>query len=277
MAHPYFLAEAQPHPQDSVPPPEPQAAAKQPGGQPSQNEATVESYRPQIGFSNLPPRFHVWTVKRGMSSRYLQMGPTHEGPVAYSAKLGGRSQTKVKAGAYQRYVPAVGEARSKTFSSKSIISIQGYQTTLKESGGFNSYARWPIQMPVRGGGGRSTAWEWRRRKTKYSSTFQKIFVRAGFGDWDLCQAGSPPEAPAAATFTGGAGEGSSASRKDGAELGIFQFHGAAAAGGMGDEFMAVAIVSMARMLDLYIGEGASSAGAGGASGGGVAGGGGGGC
>lgn len=221
---------------------------------PSQNGDAVQSYRPRTGFTNLPTRFHIWNSMEGSSS-YMLLGSQHLGAVAYSAKAGGGSKTKVKAGPYQESVPAVGEARSKgTFSSKSIIYFEGYETVLEGGAGFHSGSKWPLGLPVRG---RQEQWEWRRRKDADSSLLKKFLGSSGFGDWELCPGGSPPGTQAMATWTNGSG-GSAAWSVDGAEMGIFQFHGQAAAGAMGDQAMAVAILSMLRMLNLFIIEKAAS-------------------
>ena len=185
----------------------------------------------------------------------MNMGATHLGTLAYSSKMGGGSKTKIKAGTYQDSVPAVGEARNKgTFSSKNIISFQGHESVLNGAAGMHSGAKWPIDMPVRG---RSEQWEWRRRKNN-ASLLKKLLSGGGFGEWDLCPVGAPAGAQGVATWTNGSG-GSSAWSVDGAEMGIFQFHGQAAAGALGDQFMAIAIISIVRMINLYIIEKVASA------------------
>lgn len=221
-------------------------------------------YHPRIGCVRLPPTFQIWCTHGWRSSQicmgeeYLKDQPT------YSAKISTGRKTKIKPGLYRRGAPAVAEATAHgLFSDKIDLAIPGGAgSALMLSGGTSTKKPWPVHMVARG---RRESWQWRRvKRDDGRGWLRKMFTDSGLGDWELVG----PEGKPVATWA----ESTESRSKD---MGVFQFHGPAAQGALGDDFMALAIVSFVHILQYFIVEKtASSAGAaGGAAAGAAAGGG----
>ncbi|KAF5597954.1 hypothetical protein FPANT_3947 [Fusarium pseudoanthophilum] len=204
------------------------------------------SYYPRIGFTRLPTKFHIWNVMTNGGTSCLELGPQLKGPVAYSAKMFSSSRLKIKEGAYtSEKLPICTIESRHTFSSKSTIAFDGFQANFVETSMFNDGATWPFDVEVNG---TTQRWQWRKKKTQQTSTLRQIieaFSDSDFGSWELIsvlEQGWP-----IATFEASGGN----TFEDNAALGVFQFHGPAAVGQLGDIFTNVSIAILLRIISQH--------------------------
>ncbi|CAH0025107.1 unnamed protein product [Clonostachys rhizophaga] len=218
---------------------------------------SIPFHRPQIGFTALPHRFHIWNFMKGSTS-YLQVGAELFGPVAYSCKLRGSAKLEVTAGSAEQ--PVIASANSKsTFSSKSWLMFENHKVLLIPE---NNYKTYYLDVPVPGN--RLEKCEW--RKMGSSGLLGKL-LGAGSGaapqprGWELVTAGAPAGTAAAEPLVRMVYQGGSMMEKN-SHLYTFEWQGRALRGGMGDVFTAVVIVSALQIMHTeYITKIAKSVGA----------------
>jgi hypothetical protein len=176
----------------------------------------------------------------------LELGLQLKGPVAYSAKMFSSSRLKIKEGPYaSENLPICTIESRHTFSSKSIITFNGFQASFVETSMFNDGATWPFDVEVNG---TSQRWQWRKKKTQQTSTLRQIieaFSDSDFGSWELVPdlgQGWP-----IATFEASGGN----TFEDNAALGVFEFHGPAAVGNLGEILTNVSIAILLRMISQH--------------------------
>ncbi|EWY80733.1 hypothetical protein FOYG_16661 [Fusarium oxysporum NRRL 32931] len=237
--HPYYQAPSNPPPpgyQQPIYPPAPGPSGLQ--GPPS--------YYPRVGFTRLPAKFHIWNVMTSGGTSCLELGPHLKGPVAYSAKMFSSSRLKIKEGPYaSANLPICTIESRHTFSSKSAITFDGFQANFVETSMFNDGATWPFDVEVNG---TSQRWQWRKKKAQQTSTLRQIvkaFSESDFGSWELVPVlgqGWP-----IATFEASGGN----TFEDNAALGVFEFHGPAAVGQLGDIFANVSIAILLRIISQH--------------------------
>ncbi|KAH7227081.1 uncharacterized protein BKA55DRAFT_584117 [Fusarium redolens] len=204
------------------------------------------SYCPRVGFIRLPAKFHIWNVMTSGGTSCLELGPHLKGPVAYSAKMFSSSRLKIKEGPYaSANLPICTIESRHTFSSKSTITFDGFQANFVETSMLNEGATWPFDVEVNGTPQR---WQWRKMKTQESSTLGQIveaFSESDLGSWKLVPVlgqGWP-----VATFEASGGN----TFEDNAALGVFEFHGPAAVGNLGDFFTNVSIAILLRIISQH--------------------------
>ncbi|KAI1018468.1 hypothetical protein LB503_005547 [Fusarium chuoi] len=204
------------------------------------------NYYPRVGFTRLPAKFHIWNVMTSGGTSCLELGPQLKGPVAYSAKMFSSSRLKIKEGPYtSENLPICTIESRHIFSSKSTITFDGFQANFVETSMFNDGATWPFDVEVNGS---SQGWQWRRKKTQKQSTMRQIvetFSESDFGSWELVPVlgqGWP-----IATFEAAGGN----TFEDNAALGVFEFHGPAAIGQLGDIFINVSIAILLRIISQH--------------------------
>ncbi|KAF4446847.1 hypothetical protein F53441_9551 [Fusarium austroafricanum] len=240
---PYYQAPPNPPPpghQQPIYPPAPGPPV--PGPHVSQGPPC---YYPRVGFTRLPAKFNIWNVMTSGGTSVLELGPQLKGPVAYSAKLFSSSRLKIKEGPYESANLPICTIESRhTFSQKSTISFDGFQANFVETSLFNDGAKWPFDVEV---SGISQTWQWRKRKPQNASTINKIigaFSEDDLGAWDLITVSG--EGPAA-TFEPSGGN----TFENNAALGVFEFHGPAAVGQLGDIFVNVSIAIFLRIISQH--------------------------
>ncbi|KAF5023429.1 hypothetical protein F66182_4529 [Fusarium sp. NRRL 66182] len=195
------------------------------------------SYHPQVGFTRLPARFHICNAMTSGGTSCLELKPQLNGPVAYSAKMFSSSRLKIKEGPYESAPLPICTIESRhTFSSKSTVSFDGFQMNFKETSRFDEGATWPFEVEVNG---RPQTWQWRKKTLAGSSSQRKI------GRWELVPVSG--EDWSAATFEP---SGGTTFDKD-VELGVFQFHGPASTGQLGDIFANVGVAILLRILSQH--------------------------
>ncbi|CZR35754.1 uncharacterized protein FPRO_00123 [Fusarium proliferatum ET1] len=204
------------------------------------------SYYPRVGFTRLPVKFHIWNVMTSGGTSCLELGPQLKGPVAYSAKMFSSSRLKIKEGSYaSENLPICTIESRHTFSSKSTITFDGFSANFVETSMFNDGATWPFDVDVNG---TSQRWQWRKKKAQQASTLRQIveaFSESDFGSWELVSVlgqGWP-----IATFHASGGN----TFEDNAALGVFEFHGPAAIGQLGDIFANVSIAILLRIISQH--------------------------
>uniref|UniRef100_A0A8H7K7C8 Uncharacterized protein n=1 Tax=Bionectria ochroleuca TaxID=29856 RepID=A0A8H7K7C8_BIOOC len=203
----------------------------------------VPFHRPQIGFTALPHKFHIWNFMKGSTS-YLQLGAELFGPVAYSCKLRGSAKLEVTAGSADQAVIASANSKS-TFSSKSWLMFENHKVLLIPE---NNYKTYYLDVPVPGN--RLEKCEW--RKMGSSGLLGKL-LGAGSGatpqpkGWELVTAGATAGTAAAEPLVRMVYQGGSMMEKN-SHLYTFEWQGRALRGGMGDVFTAVVIVSAMQIL-----------------------------
>ncbi|EXK46414.1 hypothetical protein FOMG_00136 [Fusarium oxysporum f. sp. melonis 26406] len=204
------------------------------------------SYYPRVGFTRLSSKFHIWNVMTSGGTSCLQLGPQLNGTVAYSAKMFSSSRLKIKEGPYaSENLPICTIESRHTFSSKSTITFDGIQANFVETSMFNDGATWPFDVEVNG---TSQRWQWRKKKAQQTSTLRQIikaFSESDFGSWELVPVlgqGWP-----IATFEASGGN----TFEDNAALGVFEFHGPAAVGQLGDIFANVSIAILLRIISQH--------------------------
>ncbi|KAF5649986.1 hypothetical protein F52700_425 [Fusarium sp. NRRL 52700] len=204
------------------------------------------SYYPRVGFTRLPFKFQIWNVITSSGASCLELGPQLSGPVAYSAKMFSSSRLKIKEGPYtSENLPICTIESRHTFSSKSTITFDGFQANFVETSMFNDGATWPFDVDVNG---TSQRWQWRKKKTQQTSTLRQIveaFSDSDFGSWELVPVfvqGWP-----LATFDASGGN----TFEENAALGVFEFHGPAAIGQLGDIFTNVSIAILLRIISQH--------------------------
>uniref|UniRef100_A0A8H7N462 Uncharacterized protein n=1 Tax=Bionectria ochroleuca TaxID=29856 RepID=A0A8H7N462_BIOOC len=197
-----------------VPPPKPsQISARNK----SHRAATVQ---PQVGFQNLAPTFHMWSrVKPITGSATIELGNQPLAHPSYTAKLGtSGGRTTVRDTNFGQVV-ADGTEKN-PMRSKCTLSVNGFDSELQRSGTSHYFS-----APVRG---TIDTFEWRKGRMGR--------------DWTLVSSGSPLEAPPLATW-----HCKSDYVKRNTELGVFEFHGPALSGEMGETFLALAIMALVRI------------------------------
>ncbi|KAL6920617.1 hypothetical protein FSHL1_004595 [Fusarium sambucinum] len=203
-------------------------------------------YHPRIGFTGLPPRFHIWNVMTSGGTSVLELGPQFKGPVAYSAKMFSSSRLKIKEGPYESEKQPICTIESRhTFSQQSTISFNGFEYNFRETSMFMEGASWPFEVDVNG---QVQTWQWRKRQTESSSTIKKFIgsmSQSKLGSWELVPA-SGQGTPAASLETAGG----NTFEKDSA-LGEFIFYGPASIGQMGDIFINVSIAVLLRIISQH--------------------------
>ncbi|KAJ4014182.1 hypothetical protein NW752_005900 [Fusarium irregulare] len=203
-------------------------------------------YYPRFGFTRLPARFHIWNVITGGGSSVLELGPQFKGPVAYSAKMFSSSRLKIKEGPYESGKEPICTIESRhTFSQKSTISFNGFQSQFTETSMFMDGASWPFEVDVNG---QMQTWQWRKRQAESTSSLKRFFgssSQSKFGSWDLIPASG--QGPPAATFEAGGGNTS----ENDAAIGEYLFFGPAAVGQMGDIFINVSIAILLRIISQH--------------------------
>lgn len=204
------------------------------------------SYYPRVGFTRLSSKFHIWNVMTSGGTSCLQLGPQLKGTVAYSAKMFSSSRLKIKEGPYaSENLPICTIESRHSFSSKSTITFDGFQANFVETSMFNDGATWPFDVEVNG---TSQRWQWRKKKAQQTSTLRQIvkaFSESDFGSWELVPVlgqGWP-----IATFEASGGN----TFEDNAALGVFEFHGPAAVGQLGDIFANVSIAILLRIISQH--------------------------
>ncbi|RKL08334.1 hypothetical protein BFJ68_g9470 [Fusarium oxysporum] len=204
------------------------------------------SYYPRVGFTRLSAKFHIWNVMTSGGTSCLQLGAQLKGTVAYSAKMFSSSRLKIKEGPYaSENLPICTIESRHTFSSKSTITFDGFQANFVETSMFNDGATWPFDVEVNG---TSQRWQWRKKKAQQTSTLRQIvkaFSESDFGSWELVPVlgqGWP-----IATFEASGGN----AFEDNAALGVFEFHGPAAVGQLGDIFANVSIAILLRIISQH--------------------------
>ncbi|KAH7182104.1 hypothetical protein DER46DRAFT_587843 [Fusarium sp. MPI-SDFR-AT-0072] len=232
-----------------APPNLPPPGCQQPVYAPASGPSGVQgppSYYPRVGFIRLPAKFHIWNVMTSGGTSCLELGPQLKGPVAYSAKMFSSSRLKVKEGPYaSANLPICTIESRHTFSSKSTITFDGFQANFVETSTFNDGATWPFDVEV---SGTSQRWQWRKKKTQQTSTLRQIveaFSESDLGSWELVPVlgqGWP-----IATFDASGGN----TFEDNAALGVFEFHGPAAVGQLGDIPANVSIAILLRIISQH--------------------------
>ncbi|KAF5975616.1 hypothetical protein FCOIX_7657 [Fusarium coicis] len=204
------------------------------------------NYYPRIGFTRLPAKFHIWNVMTNGGTSCVELGPQLKVSVAYSAKMFSSSRLKIKEGPYaSENLPICTIESRHTFSSKSIITFNGFQANFVETSMFNDGATWPFDVEVNG---TSQRWQWRKKITQQTSTLRQIieaFSDSEFGSWELVPdlgQGWP-----IATFEASGGN----TFEDNAALGVFEFHGPAAVGNLGEILTNVSIAILLRMISKH--------------------------
>ncbi|KAF4429953.1 hypothetical protein FACUT_8993 [Fusarium acutatum] len=204
------------------------------------------SYYPRVGFTRLPVKFHLWNVMTSGGTSCLELGPQLKGPVAYSAKMFSSSRLKIKEGPYaSENLPYCTIESRHTFSSKSTITFDGFQVNLVETSLFNDGATWPFDVDVNGTPQR---WQWRKKKAQQIPTLRQIvgaFSESNLGSWELVPIlgqGWP-----IATFEASGGN----TFENNAALGVFEFHGPAAVGHLGDILANVSIAILLRIISQH--------------------------
>ncbi|KAF5611957.1 uncharacterized protein FSUBG_1984 [Fusarium subglutinans] len=204
------------------------------------------SYYPRIGFTRLSAKFHIWNVMTSGGTSFLELGPHLKGPVAYSAKMFSSSRLKIKDGPYSsENLPICTIESRHTFSSKSTISFNGFQANFVETSMFNDGATWPFNVDVNG---TSQRWQWRKKKTQQTSTLRQIveaFSESDLGSWELIPVSGQGWPIATLHASGGN------TFEDNAALGVFEFHGPAAMGQLGDIFANVSIAILLRIISQH--------------------------
>ncbi|VUC35390.1 unnamed protein product [Clonostachys rosea] len=197
--------------------------APAPPPKPKQISARIKSHRaapaqPQVAFQNLAPTFHMWSrVKPITGSATIELGNRPLAQPSYTAKLGTSSgRTTVRDTSYGQVVADGSEKNP--MRSKCTLSVNGFDSELQRSGASHYFS-----APVRG---TIDTFEWRK----------------GRDLWTLVSAGSPLEAPPLATW-----HCKSDYVKRNTELGVFEFHGPALSGEMGETFLALAIMALVRI------------------------------
>ncbi|KAF4972881.1 hypothetical protein FSARC_652 [Fusarium sarcochroum] len=156
------------------------------------------------------------------------------------------SRLMIKEGPYKSASTPICTIESRhTFSSKSTISFDGFQTLFVETSEFHEGATWPFEVEVNG---HSQTWQWRRKKAQTSCTLKRLIGSGSgnkFGSWELVVASN--EGWPAATFEPSGGT----TLEEDAALGVFEFHGPAAAGQLGDIFVNVGIAVMLRIISQH--------------------------
>ncbi|KAJ4267078.1 hypothetical protein NW762_003176 [Fusarium torreyae] len=191
------------------------------------------SYHPSVGFTRLPAKFHIWNVVTSGGTSCLELGPQLKGPVAYSAKMFCSSRLKIKEGPYQSGPMPICTIESRhTFSSKSTITFDGFQSNFVETSEFHEGATWPFEVMVNG---QSQTWQWRKKKVESSSTLKRIVGSSSasgskLGGWELVPTLGQGWPVATVEPSGGT------TFNEDTALGVFEFHGPAATGQLGDTF-----------------------------------------
>ena len=181
-------------------------------------------------------------MSRG-GTNYLECGPRPQGEVAYSAKMA-TDKYKIKPGPYKQAFSTVCEFESKHFfSSKTFVKFEGFRSMLVETEEYYPESAWPVEVEVNG---RTQSFHWKKRKIE-GSLLKRIAGGAStrkFGDWEFQPVGAPPGKDVLATFSGSGKE----AFEDKADLGVFEFHGPAATGQLGDIFNSTAIATLLRIV-----------------------------
>ncbi|QGI75145.1 hypothetical protein CEK25_000051 [Fusarium fujikuroi] len=239
MDPPYY--EAPPH----APPP----GYQQPIYPPQPGSSGIQgppNYYTRVGFTRLPAKFHIWNVVTSSGASCLELGPQLKGPLAYSAKMFSSNRLKIKEGPYaSENLPICTIESRHMFSSKSTITFDGFQANFVETSVFNDGATWPFDVEVNGS---SQGWQWRRKKTQKQSTVGQIveaFSDSDFGSWELVPGLGQSWPMATFEATGGN------TFEDNAALGVFEFHGPAAIGQLGDIFVNVSIAILLRIISQH--------------------------
>ncbi|KAF9777088.1 hypothetical protein IL306_004635 [Fusarium sp. DS 682] len=204
------------------------------------------SYYPRVGFTRLPAKFHIWNVMTSGGTSCLELGPQLRGPVAYSAKMFSSSRLKIKEGPYESANLPICTIESRhTFSSKSTIIFDGFQANFVETSMFSDGVTWPFDVEVNG---ISQRWQWRKKKSPDTSTLKQIvnaFSESDLGGWELVPVSGQVWPMASFEPSGGN------TFKDNTALGVFEFHGPAAVGQLGDIFANVSIAILLRIMSQH--------------------------
>ncbi|OAL00491.1 hypothetical protein IQ06DRAFT_293816 [Phaeosphaeriaceae sp. SRC1lsM3a] len=216
-------------------------------GPPSHYTMAQPNYHPRVGFTHLPPRFHVWITMSRAGTSVLNLGAQPNGSVAYSAKMGSATRLKIHDGSYNSSTSAmpVCNIESKNmFSSTTTISFANFSSSFKEVTMFHEGVAWPFEVDVNGS---KQTWQWQRSSS--SSTMKHVisFIsQSSFGRWELVPASGGNGNPAAVFEPAGG----NMLKKD-SDLGVFAFSGPAAEGQLGDVFMNVAVAVLLRIMSQH--------------------------
>jgi hypothetical protein len=189
---------------------------------------------------NLPDKLLVWQRMSSDGDEFIEVGEVFKGDVAFSAKMGLSGRLKFKIGKYKENGPLIGEAKDKSiFGSTCIISLpDGFSTKCSKNRSLSN-STYTVAIPVNGV---PETFEW---QPKAKSLKQKLKGESG---WCLVREGSHVDAPPLATFSDDEGSGLRSKTK----MGVFEFQGPRTKQDLGDQWAAIALISVLKIKQRQI-------------------------
>lgn len=207
----------------------------------SQPGAPGGGHQLKHGFTKLPTKFFVWSEKVGFrKTTYMGIGPEPFGQPYYSYRLDASKlePAEFRAGPYKESDNVVCAFESKhILSSKTYVNFtSGFQALFHEGDKYGPGDSRELDVDVQG---QVTPFQWTKKAESHG-------VKT-IGDWELRPQGVPEGRQVMASFTG---TDSTAFEKQ-ANLGVFELHGPAARGELGEIFSNVAIATGLRLIGTH--------------------------